>query len=172
MGRTMALSAISVLVVAGLVAGPFLHLGSSKAGKGTAAAGSTVKYKKPPFKVIVPPSKPKLATPDGVHAAYDGNKNVYSFSDTIGNNGFILSEQPIPDKFNTAQDAISSIGPQIYGATATNHTVNTFAGDAFVTVSSKGAQTVIFSTNNLLMFIQSSYKFSDTQIQDYINALQ
>lgn len=170
--RVITVSLLAVLVLASLVATPLLHRGA-KGGTGDAAAAApSVKYNKPPFSVVVPGSKPKLATPDGVHAAYDGTKNTYSYSDSIGQNGFIVSEQPIPDKFNTAADAISSIGPQIYGPTAINHTVTTFSGDALVTLSSKGAQTIVFSVHNLLMFIQSSHKFSDTDIQDYINSLQ
>jgi hypothetical protein len=170
--RVITISLLAAMVVASLLATPVLHLGTDNKGAASTAGATGPKYKKPPFTVVVPSSKPKLATPDGVHAAYDGNKNVYTYSDSIGQDGFVVSQQPIPDQFNTAEDAISSIGPKIYGPTATSHTVATHAGEAYVTVSSKGAQTVVFSVHNLLMFIQSSHDFSDIEIEDYVNLLQ
>jgi hypothetical protein len=172
--RTVGFSALLTLAVVGAFILPLLHLihGGADHATGSSAGALSPKYSKPPFTVVVPSSKPKLATPDGVHAAYDGTKNVYTYSDSIGGNGFIVSEQPIPEQFNAAADAINSIGPKIYGPTAANSTVNTFAGDAYVTLSNKGAQTIVFSVRNLLMFIQSAHKFSDTAIQDYINSMQ
>jgi hypothetical protein len=171
--RTISLSILATMALVGVVMVPVLHLTAhGGASQATSAGALSPKYSKPPFTVVVPSSKPKLATPDGVHAAYDGTKNVYTFSDSIGSDGFIVSEQPIPTQFNTAADAINSIGPKIYGPTASSSSVNTFAGEAYVTTSTKGAQTVVFSVHNLLMFIQSAHKFSDTAIQDYINLMQ
>lgn len=167
--RTIAVSAVAVLVLASLLARPLLVHG--KHSDNTAAVGASApKHAKPTFAVVVPSSKPRLATPDGVHAAYDGTKNSYSYSDSIGSNGFIVSEQPIPDKFNTADEAVKQIGPQIYGP-SNGHIVSTNSGDAYVTSRGKTAQTVVFSVHNLLMFIQSSHVFSDTDVQDYINGL-
>lgn len=171
--RTIAVSVLAVLVVAGIFVPPLLHFGAKgNASLGGANSGvATAKYDKPPFTVVRPSSKPKLGTPDGVHSAYDGTKNTYSYGDSIGGNGFILSQQPIPPQFKDGAAAVADIGPKLN--TTPGHTINTLFGDAYVSVNPKtGAQSVAATIRNLLIFIQSSHKFTDTELTDYINTLQ
>jgi hypothetical protein len=174
--RTIVVSSLAVLGVAGIFAPPLLHLGAKGGANlgdtnGTHGGTATAKYDKPPFTVVRPSTKPKLGTPDGVHAAYDGNKNTYSYGDSIGGNGFIVSQQPVPPQFKDGAAAVDKIGPTLN--TTPGHIISTLFGDAYVSVNAKtGAQSVVATVRNLLIFIQSSHKFTDSELTDYINALQ
>lgn len=156
---------------------PLLNFGNDKtkttSGSTTGTtAGAAVKYDQPPFEVITPSGKTKLATPDGVHAAYDGTKNTYSFTDSIGDNGFTVSQQPLPPQFSEGKTAVETIAPTINkGVTPT--TLKILTGNAAVSTNPKyNSQTVVVAVRNQLLFIQSSHQFKTTDWENYLNTLQ
>ena len=174
--RSLIIALVTVLVLVGLFVPPLVLGKHGKGGnQGGAAAGSSAgaatSYAKPPFDVVVPSSKPKLATPDGVHSAYDGKRNTYSFSDNIGGDGFIVSQQPIPSSFKGGQDAVTKIGPTLGDSTPVK--ISTLFGEAYIATNPKtSAQSVVVSVRDLLVFMQSAHDFKDSEWVTYINALQ
>lgn len=174
--RTIGVTVGIAVVVLGLFIPPLFNFGygKSKVADGASSGSSTgaATYEKPPFDVVRPSSKPKLGTPDGVHAAYDGAKNSYSYSDSIGGNGFTVSQQPTPPQFKDGTTAVESIAPNLNKGVAPK-ALTTLFGTAYVSTNPKyNSQTVVFSIRDLLLFIQSSHAFKDTEWTDYINALQ
>jgi hypothetical protein len=175
--RTIGISIGVPVVVLLLLVPPLFNFGhgKDKTDGGSAAggaAGATVKYEKPPFEIVRPSNKPKLATPDGVHAAYDGAKNTYSYSDSIGSNGFTVSQQPIPPQFADGQAAVDSIAPTLTKG-VTPVTLNILTGSAAVSTNPKyNSQIVVVAVRDQLLFIQSSHTFKDTEWENYLNTLQ
>lgn len=175
--RSLALAVGVPLAVLLLLIPPLFFFGNDKAasssgGSTGSSAGATVKYEKPPFEVVTPSTKTKLATPDGVHAAYDGEKNVYTYTDRIGDNGFTVSEQPIPPQFSDGPSAVESIAPTLNkGVTPVKLTVIT--GTAYVSTNPKyNYQSLVLNVRDVLLFIQSSKAMTNTEWQNYINTLQ
>lgn len=175
--RTIGLSVITPIVIALFFAPLFFNFGSDKSAAGSggasgASAGSTVKYEKPPFEVVTPSGKSKLATPDGVNAAYDGEKNTYSFGDSISGNGFTLSQQPIPPQFSDGTAAVESIAPTINKG-VTPAALKILTGTAYVSTNPKyNSQTVVANVRDVLIFITSSHAFKSTEWENYLNTLQ
>jgi hypothetical protein len=145
---------------------------SESGGTSGSSAGATAKYEKPTFDVVTPSTKTKLATPDGVHAAYDGEKNVYTYSDGIGGNGFTVSQQPIPPQFSDGTTAVETIAPTLYkGVTPVK--LNVITGTAYVSTNPKyNSQALVLNVRDVLVFIQSSHAFKDSEWVSYINTLQ
>ncbi len=174
--RSVGICVAIIVVLLGVFVPPLLNLGGkAKTGTGSTtggSAGADAGYEKPPFVVVAPSSKPKLATPDGVHAAYDGVKNSYSFSDSISGNGFTVSQQPIPPQFSDGQTAVDSIAPTLNkGVTPVN--LKPITGPAYLSTNPKyDSQTVVASIRNLLIFIQSSHAFKPVEWENYLNTLQ
>lgn len=177
--RTLGISIGVPIIITLLLLPPLLHFGygadeaasSGSSANGT-SAGAKAGYDKPPFEVVTPSSKTKLATPDGVHAAYDGERNTYSYSDTINGSGFTVSQQPIPAQFKDGQAAVESIGPTLNKG-VTPSTLNVITGFAAVSTNPKyNSQTVVANVRDLLIFITSSHAFKDSEWVSYLNSLQ
>jgi hypothetical protein len=175
--RTLMLAIGVPLLVVLLLLPPLLHFGSGKpkaSGGGSAgsSAGATVKYDKPTFEVVTPSTKTKLATPDGTHAAYDGAKNIYSYLDNIGGNGFTVSQQPIPPQYSDGATAVESIAPTLDKDSAPTK-LNIITGTAYVSTNQKyHSQTLVLNVRDVLLFIQSSHSFKNSEWESYINTLQ
>lgn len=139
---------------------------------GTASGGTAKKPTKPSYEVVRPSNKPNLATPDGKNAAYDSSRQEYSYRDSIGTNGFIVSQQPVPAKFGTGQLAVTAIAPTVMkGITPVK--LNVVTGSAEVSTNpNNGNQIVVASVRTLLLFIQSGHQFTTTEWENYLNTLQ
>lgn len=123
---------------------------------------------KPDFTPVVPSTKISLATPDNTHSRYDATKETYSFIDDIGGKQFTVSQQ----RLTTAADAQKNAAK---AAKSLNATVNlkTGWGTAYLLTNQKyNSQTLTFSIHDRLMFIQSSFVFTNDQLTGYINNLQ
>jgi len=175
--RTLGITIGVPLLIVLLFLPPLFNFGygrdkTEKGGSAGTSAGSTVKYEKPPFQVVTPSTKTKLATPDGVHAAYDGEKNVYTYSDSIGGNGFTVSQQPIPSQFPDGPAAVESIAPTLNkGVTPVKLKVIT--GVAYVSTNPKyDSQAIVANVRDVLIFIQSAHAFKTSEWENYLNTLQ
>ncbi len=155
----------------GLAAQHFLaHRSAVAAAKATlakSAAASTAA--KPTFQPLAPVD----STNNGIHGtpqvAYDGKRNTYSFTDTLAGQAIVVSQQPIPATYKTAVDAVSKIAVSLKAS----QTLATSSGAAFIANDAKSnAQTIVFSKNNLLVFVQSPFAHTSDQWQAYINGLQ
>jgi hypothetical protein len=175
--RTLTISIGLPALIVLLLLPPLLNFGYGKpktasGGSSGSSTGASTTYDKPTFEVVTPSTKTKLATPDGVHAAYDGAKNVYTYGDTIGGNGFTVSQQPIPPQFSDGLSAVESIAPTLNkGVTPVK--LNVITGTAYVSTNPKyNSQSLVLNVRDVLVFIQSSHAFTNSEWESYINTLQ
>jgi hypothetical protein len=173
--RTIGITVGSVVVLLLLIVPPlFLLNGNDKTANGSSTGTSAggVKQEKPSYDPVRPSNKPKLGTPDGVRAAYDSTRKSYTYSDSIAGNGFTVSEQPLPAQFKDGDDAVERVAPTLNkGVTPVK--LKSLTGSAYVSTNAKyNSQTVVTSIRSLLIFIQSSHAFKNSEWEAYLNTLQ
>lgn len=123
---------------------------------------------KPTFKPLAPQSSATAATSGTPQVAYDSARNTYSFTDVLKQKPIVVSQQPIPSKFSDANTAVSKIAI----AMGAKESVDTAIGTAYVLTDTKAnAQTIVFTKNNLLVFIQSPFTHPNEDWKHYIEAL-
>lgn len=173
-GRTVGTAVVVLLLLIAPLGFALFHGAKTAGGSsgGTAGGAAAKKQAKPTYEVVRPSNKPNLATPDGKNAAYDSSRQEYSYRDSIGTNGFTVSQQPVPAKFGTGQLAVNAIAPTVMkGITPVK--LNIITGAAEVSTNpNNGSQIVVASVRTLLIFIQSGHQFTTTEWEDYLNTLQ
>lgn len=123
----------------------------------------------PQFKVVIPKSRPELATATAGTAAYDAKRNSYSFSDSFQDRTILVSQQPVPSNFKTDSEALTKIAQQL----GTKEVMATSKGPAYLGTDSKsGQQTIVFVTKGVLIFIQSPFSYNALKWQPYLEALE
>jgi len=143
--------------------------------KGSSAGGNTSNFsaKQPDFAVVAPQNKQKLAKSDGVNSAFDSQHDSYSYRDSLQNYGIIVSEQPIPKKFANGQDAVDNIAPSLAGSIATSEQITTSYGKGYVITNEKyGSQEVVANVHAVIVFIQATHTFKNSDWVTYIDNLQ
>jgi hypothetical protein len=105
----------------------------------------------------------------GGNVRYDSEKKVVNFQDSIGTTTITVSQQPLPAGFE--KDTQEQVRKLAEGFSATK-VLSTANPTAYLGTSVKGPQTVIFSKNNLLVFIQSAKQIDDNDWAEYITNLQ
>jgi len=165
-GKRLASVAV-VLVCAFIVYSVINHVEGNKR-KVVAEPGHTA-LAAPTFQPVVPKDKPDLANPaNNQKAAFDGNRDVYSFQDTLLGTQLIVSEQSLPSKFSSGEQAVSQIG----GSMGAKDSVNNSAGPALLKTDAKsGSQTIVASIKGLLIFIQSPFRHSTADWKTYLENL-
>lgn len=136
--------------------------GADNEGKGVLSENTET----PTFEYSLP--KGNEAVVDG-NVRYDSEKKVVNFQDSIGTTTIVVSQQPLPAGFeNDTQEQVRKLA-EGFSATKVLSTANP---TAYLGTSVKGPQTVIFSKNNLLVFIQSAKRIDDKDWAEYITNLQ
>jgi hypothetical protein len=169
-------SAVAILLVAGLIGMQLQHAAHTKSAELAAQlitdkANNVAVNSQPTF---TPVQSSQALTPAAGAAtkqqtSYDGSKNTYSFTDTVGGKSILVSQQPVPNKFKNATEAVMTVA-QSLGA---NESTSTDDGTAYIASDSKSnSQTVVFTKNNLLLFIQSPFKHTGNEWSSYINSLK
>jgi hypothetical protein len=155
-----------VVVCAFIVYGVISHI-QGKSGRQAEAAPSGAVATAPSFKPAVPKDRPELANAaNNSKAAFDGNRDVYSFQDTLLGTTLIVSEQPLPAKFSSAEQAVS----QIAGAMGAKEPIP--GRNALMKTEAKnGSQTIVTSVKGLLVFIQSPFRHSAEDWKNYLGTL-
>jgi hypothetical protein len=144
-----------------LEAKPKLATGSHQSGAATSV--------KPPFTPVAPKDKPELAQGGSDKTAYDGNRDVYSYTDSLLGTSLTVSQQVRPPNFASAQQAVS----QVAKSAGAREPIQFKDGTAYLSTDAKtGAQTIIASVKELLIFIQSPYRHSAQDWQAYLDSLQ
>lgn len=148
-----------------LVYGVIAHI-QNKADKKVTAA-PTAQAAAPSFEPVVPKDKPELAkAANNEKAAYDTNRGVYSFQDTLLGTTLIVSQQPLPEKFDSAEQAVR----QVAGSLGAKEAIG--GGMAYMkTEAGNGSQTIVTSVKGLLIFIQSPFRHSAADWKNYIETL-
>jgi hypothetical protein len=122
----------------------------------------------PTFKPIAPSDKPQLARLGS--AAYNATIKSYTYYDLFLGQPLQVSQQLVPANFKSAALATQTIATSVK-ATTTFSTKT--GGQAYLASNpTSGLQTVIFSSHNLLIFVQSKYAHSLAEWASYLDSLQ
>jgi len=121
----------------------------------------------PTFTPVAPKDKPQLAK--GISGTtFDGSRDSYSFTDVLNGTPLVVSQQPIPSKYNSPTAAVEAAAKSI-GATTVLPTNNIEAYMA--TNNTSKSQIIVFSMKDILLFIQSYFTHPASIWADYINNL-
>lgn len=120
---------------------------------------------KPDFNTLKPTTTDNKAT----EARYDTTKKVASYNDVLKDVPITVSQQPLPEKFiKDPTGEVASLAKEINA----NDKISTSDATAYAGVSIKGPQTVVFTKNDLLVFIIADKKIDQLAWADYIEKLQ
>jgi hypothetical protein len=124
--------------------------------------------KKPTYQTVLPEDKSISQLGGWKRISPPGKDPVFAFADTIDGVPVSVSQQPLPSSFKG--DAVSQTAEI---AKKFNATDKIEAGnlDVYVGTSIKGPQSVIFTKDNLLVFIKSEKKIQDASWAAYAQAL-
>jgi hypothetical protein len=124
---------------------------------------------KPKFAPVTPASKTDLAAGKAGQTAYDTQHGTFSYSDTLDGHQLTVSQQPLPTKFKSAQDAVTSIAKDLKAT----QPILTKQGTAYAVTDPKAnSQTIVYSLNNLLIFINSPFTHQSSEWVSYLNNLK
>lgn len=160
-------SAGLILLVIAVIGMFSLLSGKSQKNDGTdkgVLAQQTVKID---FKPLLPNGKTDETT--AYKAAEDGQgRPIYTFTDKIGSVDITVSEQPLPEKLKAnTEGEMDKMAKDLY----LTEVINASNPKAYLGTNVKGPQTVIFTKNGLLVFIQSQGKIDKDQWSDYVTRL-
>jgi hypothetical protein len=168
--------AISILMFATFIGLQFKHSADLTAAEVAAntvinkSIATATESSRPDFTPIQPKVTTQAGEPNGNKTAtgYDGSRNTYSFKDEVGGNPIVVSQQPIPNKFSSATIAVAQVAESLSAKESTQTNV----GTAYIATDTKSnAQTIVFSKNDLLLFIQSPFKHTGLEWRQYIDKL-
>lgn len=131
---------------------------------GAVLAGNATK---PDFPFLLPEGKKEET--EGGKIGYDAQRKVVSFTDKVGIVNITVSQQPLPESFNTDSEKQLETLAKNFSA---NEIIVPSNPKVFLGTSAKGPQTAIFYKNDLLVFIQSSSKIDKIDWTDYIRGLR
>jgi|GEM_PF-3475312 len=154
---------LMLLPIVASSAGLVMH--SRQTGKGTDVLGQKTAVAKPDFATIKPTTTENQATA----LKYDTEKKLASYNDVLGDVAITVSQQPLPEGFKADPTiSVENLAKQM------NATDKISASDttAFAGVSIKGPQTVIFTKNDLLIFIIADKKIDVLTWSKYIESMR
>ena len=93
---------------------------------------------------------------------------AYAYTDQIGSIKIIVSQQPIPDDFKKDASKIKQFA-QTYSA---GHEITDGDTRIYSGVAEDGPESIIFSKNNLLIFIKADRALAESELISYIRSLQ
>jgi hypothetical protein len=133
-----------------------------------AADADIPKLTKPNFTPLVPSNQPNFSSV-GQEAAFDATKDVYSYQDSLDGTQFTLSQQPVPANFSSAKDAVQSVAKSLSASTA----LITKTGTAYLaTDSQSNSQIIVYTVDDLLIFIQSPFTHPGSDWVNFLNTLK
>jgi hypothetical protein len=162
---------MTIIVGAVIVLGGFLLFSNINGANsnGLSSKGKTlVKLKQgaPSFTVLLPSGK----TLNDLDArTNDGGQPLFFFSDKISQSNITVSQQPLPDAFKSNIDKQMEILAKNSGA---NDKITVGNTTAFIARPTQGLENVIFTKNNLLVYIKTSAQITNEQWAQYISSLQ
>lgn len=157
-------AALLVIPIAVLTGGVLIHSLKGSDKKTDVLGTQTTADAKPDFSVL----KPMATGTEATSIRYDGTKKVASYNDVLDTVPITISQQPLPDNFKSDPTAkVEEFAKQI------NATDKISTGDvtAFSGVSAKGPQTVVFTKNDLLIFIYADKKIDTLKWSKYIEGM-
>lgn len=151
---------LAIVLVIGVVALNSRNYGKNSGEKGVLSASN----QQANFATLTPGDGSKASD-----KRYNPDRKIVSFTDTIGGVDITISQQQLPDDFkDNPQDKVKKLA-ESFSATKVLSTANP---TAYQGTSIKGPQTVIFTKNGLLVFIQSTKQIDDHDWAEYITNLK
>jgi hypothetical protein len=99
---------------------------------------------------------------------YDQQKKVLGFATTYNGTELTISQQQVPDKFESNPASLLSLAQSVNA----NQLLQTQKGTAYIGTDPKtNAQTAIFVTKEVLVFIRSEKRLDEDEWKFYINQL-
>ena len=153
---------IGVLIIGGVAINARSGKGSgSNDPKGVLSASD----QNPAFTVL----KPSDGAAKPSDNRYDGQKKVASYKDSIGGVEITISQQQLPGGFqDNTEEKVKKLAQDF----SANEVLSTANPTAYLGTSIKGPQTVIFTKNGLLVFIQSTKGIDNHDWASYITSLK
>ncbi len=157
----------SLVIITVAVLGLLLGNPSGQRQKGESKGVLAEQSIKIAFKPLLPNGKSEETTAS--KTALDGQgRPIYTFTDKIGNTDLTITEQPLPESLKGETDSkMEKMAKDLY----LTDVINASNPKAYLGTSVKGPQTVIFTKNDLLVFIQSQSKIDKDQWSDYVTRL-
>lgn len=124
-----------------------------------------VSQESPGFKALTPTGADVTWT----HLAPPNSADFYAFTDRLEGVSIRVSEQPLPDNF--LDDPSGSLA-QLARDYNANRNLSVNGITVYVGTSTKGQQSLLFTTDSLLVLITSDSTLNDKQWTDYITSLQ
>ena len=158
----------AVLVCLPLIAislGLVLNRNARPTTKGEVNGAQTTTTTKPDFSTIKPTTVDNQAT----DIKYDGTKKVASYNDVLDDVPITVSQQPLPSGFQSDPTGkVADLAKQINA----NDKISTSDTTAYAGLSIKGPQTVVFTKNDLLIFIYADKKIDVLTWTKYIESMR
>lgn len=137
----------------------------NKQGGETAVLGQTAVAAKPDFATIKPTTTDNQATP----LKYEADKKLASYNDVLNNTPITVSQQLLPSEFKAnPTTSVENLAKQMNA----NDKISASDATAFAGVSIKGPQTVVFTKNDLLIFIIADKKIDVLTWSKYIESMR
>lgn len=119
---------------------------------------------KPDFAIMRPTTEDNQATTP----KFDATKKVVSYNDILADVPITVSQQPLPTAFTTDPTGqVEKLAKQINA----NDKISTSDTTAYAGISIKGPQTVVFTKNDLLVFIIANKKIDTIDWIKYIEKM-
>lgn len=109
-------------------------------------------------------------TPDtsDIDFYFDTDRMVFSFNDVYNDVALTISQQPAPDNIQSDPEELIDIARHMQA----ENSIETDQGTAYITSEdSSSSQTALFTTGEILIFIESSRTLTFEEWQEYINSL-
>lgn len=123
----------------------------------------------PDYPTVIPTGKTIDSLGGWTRVSPPSSNAVFAYSDKIGTVRVSVSEQPLPNDFKTDTAQKTDQLARDFNATEKITIGSTIV---HIGTSKDGPQSVIFTTNKLLILIKSATKIDDNQWATYINSLQ
>lgn len=166
--------AIGFVIVVAIITISILARNSPNSDEPTPGATSEVteadrKAVVPYYETLLPEGKTIEALGGWTRVSPPDRNAVFAFTDLIGNNRIVVSQQPLPVDFK--EDTEAQVDALAKGYKATEKiTVN--GSTVHIANSAKGPQSVVFAKGSLLFLIRSSLPLSNDEWIGYINTLK
>ncbi len=160
------ISALVVIILLNVVAVSIVknhNNGRSVQGVTTGKSSATT----PSYKPFLPGGE--VANTNSQAYKYTAEKQLVGYTDKIGQNEILVTQQPLPEEFKDNPDG----RVEIFAKNANyNELLQITGGRAHLGTSEKGPQFVVFHKNGLMIFLRSDKKLLNADWTNYINGLK
>lgn len=157
---------VTAIILAVVVVGSIGMSMNGDANSAKVAGDNTVNQTDPEFDTLLPNNE---TTQADSAIAYDEQRKVANYTDTIDSTKITVSQQPLPERFTVNQAVeLEKFAKEI------NASQEIQAGDtkAYAGVSIQGPQTLVFIKNDLLVFVKADTELPTGAWIAYIESLE